>query len=189
MNFDQYHKALKTMKEMMTDRGYSTDAFKDKNDNILCKNIKDNKYIFIKFIKYGKIKPNIIKELIKNIYKNHLFNNLNNKLVLIFSNKVNKSIHKLCENNIYKNIEIKNISRLQINITKHKFVPKHILVNNSEELSKLKKTYNLDDFSELPKILKTDAISNYYNFKIGDVIKIIRASKTTSVYIYYRYVI
>lgn len=188
MNESRSKKALKTLKEMMIDRLYDVEEFKNKSDSILCKNEK-NEFIFIKFITYNKIKPNIIKDLINTIYKNHLFDNLNNKLILIFNRKVNKSIYKLCDNKIYKNIEIKNVSRLLINITKHKFVPKHILINDNKELSILKNTYNLDDFSELPKLLKTDAISNYYNFKPGNIIKIIRPSQTTLVYVYYRYVI
>ena len=103
MNESRSKKALKTLKEMMIDRLYDVEEFKNKSDSILCKNEK-NEFIFIKFITYNKIKPNIIKDLINTIYKNHLFDNLNNKLILIFNRKVNKSIYKLCDNKIYKNI-------------------------------------------------------------------------------------
>ena len=107
-------------------------------------------------------------------------------LIFVLKIKPNNSILKILKEKYYKNVEIKWLSRLQFNITKHQLVPSHTLVTD-DELNLLRKTYNLTNLSQLPKMSKDDPISKYYNFKVGQVCKIERPSKTSSKYIFYRY--
>jgi DNA-directed RNA polymerase subunit H (RpoH/RPB5) len=76
---------------------------------------------------------------------------------------------------------------LQFNITKHDLVPKHIICPN-DEISQVLKKYSLQNISQLPVISKDDAIMRYYNYKSNSVIKILRHSKTSGTYTFYRYV-
>ena len=74
-----------------------------------------------------------------------------------------------------------------MDITKHDFVPKHVLLTENEKEDVLKK-YNIL-LRQLPRILLTDPVVKILNAKIGDVIKIIRKSPTAGETVYYRVVV
>ena len=192
------YRARHTIIEMLEDRGYSIpkeyleinfDTFRHlytmKNYDIICSHSNNQNKIYVKFIHQIKIKPNSIREFIDNIYKENL--DSNDQLIFVLKIKPNNSILKIPKEKDYKNVEIKWLSRLQFNITKHELVPSHTLVSD-EELNQLRETYNLTNLSQLPKMSKDDPISKYYNYKVGQVCKIERPSKTSSKYIFYRYI-
>ena len=72
-------------------------------------------------------------------------------------------------------------------IRKHIFVPDHTKLNDKEKKELLEK-YHIS-MKELPKIAKKDPAIEHLNVKEGDVIKIIRTSKTAGEAIFYRGVI
>ena len=82
-------------------------------------------------------------------------------------------------------IQIFNIKRLLINITKHSLSPEYQKLND-EQISLLKEDYKLDN---LAKISVDDPICKYLDLKIDDVLKIIRNSNNSYKYITYRIVI
>lgn len=74
----------------------------------------------------------------------------------------------------------------EIDILKHEFVPKHIILNEEEKKEVLK---NLQiEPQQLPKILTIDSVVKEINAKEGDILKIIRKSPTAGESIYYRIV-
>jgi DNA-directed RNA polymerase subunit H len=74
-----------------------------------------------------------------------------------------------------------------IDISKHKLVPKHILLKEKEKKELLKK-YKIQ-LKQLPRILISDPVVKTLNPKVGDVIKIIRKSETGGESEYYRVVV
>ena len=95
-------------------------------------------------------------------------------------------------------IEFFSLDMLQYDLTEHNFVPEHKRLTGTE-LERFKKT--LPQYTKLPKLLTSDAISRYYNFKHCDIIRIKRknvieyndilkksTSKTNLDTITYRYV-
>ncbi|MEM3382964.1 MAG: DNA-directed RNA polymerase subunit H [Nitrososphaerales archaeon] len=76
---------------------------------------------------------------------------------------------------------------LHIDITKHIFVPKHVILTPEEAKEVLKK-YNAKP-EQFPYILSTDPVIKEIGAKPGDLIKIIRRSETAGEAIYYRYVV
>ncbi len=74
-----------------------------------------------------------------------------------------------------------------MDIPKHKLVPKHVKVSDSEKAAILKK-YKIQ-LMDLPKIMKIDQSISKLSVKSGDVIKVERDSKTAGVTHYYRVVI
>lgn len=75
----------------------------------------------------------------------------------------------------------------KIDVLLHKLVPKHTLLTK-EETQQLLKKYQIDVI-DLPQIFEKDPVAIAIGAKEGDVIKIIRDSKTTITSInYYRYV-
>jgi DNA-directed RNA polymerase subunit H len=70
---------------------------------------------------------------------------------------------------------------------KHELIPKHQKINDSEKEQLLEK-YGID-VNDLPKIFIKDPAIADLGVKSGDVVKIIRESKTAGTTTYYRVVI
>ena len=79
---------------------------------------------------------------------------------------VKKNISFLNEN---EQIEIFKMDTLKYNITKHRLVSRHIGLSVDESNQFIKK-YGM----KLPLLLLDDPISKFYNFKLNQIIKIIR---------------
>ena len=75
----------------------------------------------------------------------------------------------------------------EFNILKHSLVPEHIILNEDEKKELLEK-YGIKP-EHLPKILTNDPVVKALNAKEGDILKIIRKSKTAGFSTYYRIVI
>jgi len=75
----------------------------------------------------------------------------------------------------------------KIEVGKHEFVPKHILLSE-EEKEEVLKCYGVT-LRQLPRILETDPAIKEMKPKPGDVVKIIRRSETSGESVYYRVVI
>jgi len=75
----------------------------------------------------------------------------------------------------------------EIDISKHKFVPKHEILGDKERKELLNR-YNIK-VSQLPRMITSDPMTKLLNAKVGDVIKIIRDSETANETVYYRVVV
>ena len=75
----------------------------------------------------------------------------------------------------------------EVNILKHRLVPKHIKLTEEEKQQILKK-YNVSE-QQLPSILISDPAIKSLEPKIGDLIKIVRDSPTKKESIFFRVVV
>ena len=140
--------------------------------------------LYVRFILNYKVKPNEIKmNLEKIVNKDINFPNI----ILVLLNKPNNSILKVIKN--YKknyHIQIFWKDELVIDKINHVLVPKHILIDNEDEINDILNKYQIKSVSKLPFILSTDPIAKYYDAKKGNIFKIIRNSVTSGQYISYR---
>ncbi len=147
--------------DMLTDRGYViTDNSVD--DKVICKN-RDSTLIGL-ISQVEKLNINIIKEYIKLIEQLNI-----PKCIIVYNNCITSSAKKVIDNLQHLDIEVFNENELQYNITLHKYVRPHIKIEGDEF-----DTINSKYGKHLPIILASDPVSRYYNFKKGDIIKIIR---------------
>lgn len=172
-------KARTTILEMLQDRGYDTSTVEktiiEDSLNFCCKKQNDCVYIYF-------IKMNFKNSDIKNIISNH---NETDKLIFIFAQKPNVNIIKYINSFQNDNYETFYLDLLQINITKHKLVPKHEILND-DEIENLLDKYKLSCRYKLPTISKDDPIVKYYNFKKNSICKITRNNPNCSNDIFYR---
>ena len=110
----------------------------------------------------------------------------NDEIVFVIFHDINEEIQDL--ENKYQNLTIFTYKRLLFNLIDHEYVPKHSRLT-AKEKSELLQILMISDYNKLPILPKTDAVSRYYNFKAGDVIKVERPSKGNMKHIAYRYVV
>jgi len=79
------------------------------------------------------------------------------------------------------------MTKNKYDVRKHILVPEHTKLNEKEKKELLEK-YHIS-LKELPKIKKNDSAIDHLSAKEGDVIKIVRPSKTAGEAIFYRGVI
>lgn len=114
-------------------------------------------------------------------------------------NKILSSKHKKLSKNAQKiflslkkdiNFELFLSKYLMFNLIEHRLVPLHQKLSEKEKIDLFKVLLFKPEYNpldKLPKMLKTDAICKYYNWEIGDVIKITRTIPNRS--IYYRVIV
>jgi DNA-directed RNA polymerase I, II, and III subunit RPABC1 len=191
------YKVRQTLLEMIDDRGFYvpesekitfeqfTIKYDNKNLDIYIKDQEKDKNFYIHF--HNEVKnfsKNDLKSIIQKIITNYGDENIT--LILLLKEKENSAISKELNKDIYKNVEIFLKKNMIFNITKHIYVPKHILLNKEEENELLEK-YNTTK-GKLPKISKSDPIAKYYGMKNDQICKIIRKSPEVGEYVYYRLV-
>ncbi len=184
-NYSNLMKSRGTIIEMLNDRGYKLTKY---SVEIILDEIKES-YTKNKInlsTQDGKINTIFWDEPL-NISKinNHITklkkDNLNLVLVILGRNNVDDEITISQKRNLDSifgkiNYEIFYIDELVFNITKHHYVPTHILLNEKES----EIIYNSYG-KNLPLIDKSDIIVRYYGGKIGNIFKIIRPNN-----LYYR---
>ena len=82
-------------------------------------------------------------------------------------------------------ITVINITRLQYNILKHTYVPKHTILSD-EEVEQVSTRYNMSSISEFPNISRHDAVATIMCMRPNQVCHILRKSKTSIESDYYR---
>jgi DNA-directed RNA polymerase I, II, and III subunit RPABC1 len=91
-------------------------------------------------------------------------------------------------NNFYNQkgyyVQIISIPQLLINIIDHRDVPKHEVMDEKEKQELLEK-YGIKD-SNIPIILRDDAMARYLGLTPGEVVRILRPSPTSGTYVSYR---
>lgn len=196
--------------QLLLDRGYSDDTISVHTSNELLsfkiqRFIEENKSSYIDISVYQENKtyikfflgepyiPTKIKfKLLEDEYnfiKNLINMDESDEIIFVFvTEKISDD-----ENNILRDFEIKyqnvrtfHYKSLFLNISRHKLVPKHILYNDNED--KLLNILQIKNKEQLPYILHQDPICKYYNFKLNQIVKIIRPSIGNKSHIVYRVV-
>lgn len=187
-----------TCREMMTERGYTIPLtfLKAENNDFytLYQNIdatsgfnnydifgtKDDKKILVKFT--------LDKESVNRQDIISFRNNVNDaygedtNIIYVVKSKPNTFVYK----EIKENDEIFLFNELVFNRTKHRLIPKHVMLNETEKREVLT-TYDCRD-TQIPRMVTTDFLARYYGAKAGDMFKIYRPSPSSGVYITYRVV-
>lgn len=174
------HKSVKTLSEMLFDRGYY-----EESKYLMSSSFVNEKNIF-------NIDINDSFRIIYNLNNRFKFADIKKyfddefTFIVITLEKISSTNMKII-NEIKKDIQVFEIKELQFNITKHHLVPKHILITNENEIADIVSNYALKSKVQLPLILKSDPICRYLNAKNGNILKILRNSPSSGEHVVYRY--
>ena len=187
-----------TSRDMITDRGYTIPLTIMKAENndfyTLYQNIDSqvgfNNYDILgtKGDKRLLLKFTLDKEVVNRQDIITFRNNVNDtygedtNIIYVVKVKPNTFVYK----EIKENDEIFLMSELIFNRTKHRLVPKHVLLTETEKREILT-TYDCRD-TQIPRMVTTDYVARYFGAKAGDMFKIYRPSPSSGMYITYRVV-
>lgn len=165
-------KAIQTVTEMITQREYNI-TFED-NEKIIATNEKKQNIIAYKTA-ISKFNVDRFKEYISKLEKlnDNYENGKYNHIILVYTDCITPTGKRMIIESIDITFELFSIDELQFNITKHRLVPLHKKLNEDESKF-FKENYGL----KYQAILTSDPISRFYNYKRGDIIRILRQKKT-----------
>jgi DNA-directed RNA polymerase subunit H (RpoH/RPB5) len=181
MEYDRVDKCKEIILEMFEQRGYTNikivnENCDDKKGKIIAKKQDGNLiYAFTKIIE--KLNIDEINSFIKFMHDNET-----EHILIIYEDKPTPAVKNITKTMDLKlNIELFHADDLQYNVTKHDLVPQHVKLSKTEAIE-FKNKYGI----KIPYILKNvDPVSKFYDFKRGDIIKIVRKDNV----VYYRMVV
>lgn len=209
-------KARTNILDIMLYNGFDTDAYKgftmdnvnvmyNTTDqlNMLLSNPTTKQRIYIKFhmglpLRNFQIINNIIGQLFKQqqqqeeagVYNSVSIPNLLKTDILFIiaddepSDTLKTDIKHIWNKDGYCVIVV-GLQQLQYNILNHQIVPNHSIIYD-EEVDELRKKYNITDLSQMPEIDRFDPVACLICVRPGQIVKIMRPSKTAGITKYYR---
>jgi DNA-directed RNA polymerase subunit H (RpoH/RPB5) len=127
---------------------------------ILCDNC------IVIFTRNNKININSIKTCIQFVDTIDVKN-----VILVYNGGITSTVSKIIDLCYRQKFELFTEQEVTIDITQHYLVPLHEKV---QDIHSEFTPQQIKDLKNIPKILCTDPISKYYNFKHGDIIRITR---------------
>ena len=156
--------------------------------DMLVENNETKQKTYIKYYSSKQIRPNILDEIIEDLYFIENVLEKKDNLIIITEDEPNDSIltkvrYLFDHDGIY--VVIHNIKRLQYNMLNHSLVPKCNVLNNTEKSDFLKK-FNIKGNEQLPEISRFDPQALVMCIRPGDITKFTRKSITSLESDYYR---
>jgi DNA-directed RNA polymerase subunit H (RpoH/RPB5) len=191
----------KNLLDILKEIGYKTDDFegysinhvgtlmKNNQLNLLLSHITEDRKLYVKYTVDGsRITSQAVHKLKDEFFGEESVLRKKDMLMVIIKDEPNDNIKETLDEiwNIYGiYITVINIHRLQYNILKHQWVPKHTLLSE-EQILELKTKYNIRSNSELPTISRYDPVASIICMRPTQICKIIRKSRTSLESEYYR---
>tara|TARA_B100000902_G_scaffold307200_1_gene296055 strand:- start:12026 stop:12649 length:624 start_codon:yes stop_codon:yes gene_type:complete len=189
----QIYKSRKNILDILDTRGFDTSDYnnfsfeelhvmiQNQQLDFIVKHKVYDKKIYIKYNITKVLRPNIIYDIIEDLF--HIDNILSNKddLIIINKDEPNETLHNTVKSiwlndSIY--ISLLNIERLQFNILNHTLVPKHTILNEKEK-EEFMNRYNITNTKMIPTISYFSPVSLVLGIRPGDICHIERFSKTS----------
>ena len=147
------------------------------------------KKAFIKYMLNTKITPQLLNEMMEDLYDINQLLTETDLLILITNKNISDSLKEHIQflfDHEGKHVIVHDIRALQFNGLKHRFVPRaEVLTKEATEL--FKKEYHVADvLKQLPELDRFDAQAKLLCVRPGEVVKFWRLSQTAMENVYYR---
>jgi DNA-directed RNA polymerase I, II, and III subunit RPABC1 len=180
-------KALETLKSMLIARQKKVEQIEILGNSLDETRMYNLGGVLVIFSDKGRITDGVLKSYIQFCEEN----NYTHGAIIILATSPSENILDMirAHNSEAKNqlIQLFNISYLQFDISKHRKVPRHRLMEQ-KEIDDLQKKMNITDLKmQLPWIDSQDPMAKWLGARTGDVVEISRLSESAGSYKYYRY--
>jgi DNA-directed RNA polymerase subunit H (RpoH/RPB5) len=147
-----------------------------------------SKQAYVKYWLTTSLKQAKIQEITEELFTTDNVLTKRDTLIIIVREEPNDTLKELIKH-IYETenifIVVHHIKRLLFNILEHKLVPRCRILS-TDEVDVIKGIYNITDDNQFPKLSRFDPQALAICFRPGEVIEIIRSSKTSCLTKYYR---
>jgi DNA-directed RNA polymerase subunit H (RpoH/RPB5) len=178
--------ALSTLQEMLTLRGLAAEKFE-----LIPTSMDGTKmYSFAGILIIFSTKTRVSEKELNNFLSFAAENNFTSGIVIVSPSRPSESVmkvligHNAHRENVY--VQIFDIRSLGFNISKHRKVPRHRIVNENEK-PEIIKSFNLKSIDQIPKILSQDAMAKFIGARPGDVVEVMGMCETSAENLHYRY--
>lgn len=160
------------------------------NDGLdfMLKQSETGKQAYVKYWLTTALKQAKIQELTEELFTTDNVLDKKDTLIIIVREEPNDTLKELLKL-IYETekifIVVHHIKRLMFNILQHKLVPQCRILT-IDEVDVVKQRYNITDDNQFPKLCRFDPQALAICFRPGEVIELIRSSKTSCITKYYR---
>ena len=120
---------------------------------------------------------------------NQPFLTKNDTLLIVSSQELNDSLTRQLKERWEMNgyyVVIVNLARLQYNLLNHELVPHHTVVRAKKDIDEIKHKFSITDNGLFPTISRFDPVAVAIGLRPGELVSIIRPSKTAITTMYYR---
>ena len=191
-----FRRSMDTFKEMMTDRGCKdpilSSGYEEWIDSMIKDTLTDQPKFFHRVFSKYKDDSTDIHVMVSMVRKpklaqlrNEMKNNIKCRQLIVLSLfPMSNNNEKYLSPAVHPTMKIQLFycHNLQVNITKHSFVPKHSLVS-MDDIEEMGMSHE-----EFPLLSRKDPIVLYYDFPIGSVISIERNIPMIGNATYYRWI-
>lgn len=190
----------------LTEMGYDCSSYEyfsmeeldviQKSNNLDFMVVKDDEKCYVKYMTEdantknpaNSVKKLNISNIIDSMFTQEGLLTEKDTLVLITNDYSVDSIHKALKNiwelkQIY--VVLFDLKQLQLNVLKHRLVPKHVKLSASEK-TELYQTLNIEEDRQLPEISRFDPVAKTLFLRPGEVCQITRFDKISYTNEFYR---
>ena len=178
--------ALSTLQEMLTSRGVVATKFE-----LVTSSLDETKmYSFGGILIIFSTKTRVTEKEFNNFLSFASENNYSSGIIIVSPSRPSETVMKILVNHIENRenvyVQIFDIRSLGFNISKHRKVPRHRIVEEAEKPAIIKQ-FNLKNIEQMPKILTQDPMAKFIGSRPGDIVEVIGMCETSAENLRYRY--
>lgn len=146
------------------------------------------KKVYIKYHLAKTLRPQNIYDYIEDLFNIEQVLTKEDDLIIVVRDEPNETIIKTLQQIWFSDkqfVIIWNIKHLQFNVLNHILVPKHEVLNPTQD-AEFRKRYNVNNDRELPDISRFSSVAMAIGIRPGEICKITRPSKTSINTYFYR---
>ena len=139
------------------------------------------KKVYVKYHLAKSLRPQNIYDYIEDLFNIEKILTKDDDLIIVVRDEPNETIIKTLQQIWFSDrqfVIIWNIKYLQFNVLNHILVPKHEVLNSTQD-TEFRKRYNVNDDKELPNISRFSSVAMAIGIRPGQICKITRPSKTS----------
>lgn len=179
--------------QQLKDQGYDVSSYENftfsevnvlaqnKQQDMLLKHTATGNKMYVSYYIEKAMRPQNVHDMIEDLFHLEKILTTADTLTIIVKDSPNDTLINLLLN-IYANdnifINVLFLDQLQFNVLEHSMVPEHIKLTKQQS-DEIRKKYNITADSQMPQVSRFDPPAQAIGLRPGEIVHIIRPSKTS----------